>query len=183
MRKLYLFIAALMFCFLASAQYRSGRGGVGDKIYFGGGFGFSFGTDVTAISASPLVGYKFTDQFSVGGRATYQYVNDKVNDLSYSNYGGGPFTRFQFTDKYFAHAEYEILSFEYFTGRLDTNGDLETDRDTYSSLWLGAGYRESVGRNAGFFLLALYNVLYDDTEERQPYASPLSIRAGFAVGF
>ena len=173
-------IALIALVFSASAQYRSGGGG-GDKVYFGGGFGLSFGTDVTSVSASPLVGYKFTDQLSAGVRLTYQYVNNKIYDVSFSNYGGGPFTRFQVTDKYFTHFEYEFLNFEYATGRV-INNELETERDSYNALWLGAGYREDVGRNAGFFMVALYNVLYDENEP-SPYASPLSIRAGFAVGF
>lgn len=166
-------------CSIASAQY---RGGGGDKFYFGGGFGLSIGTDYTSISASPLAGYKITDEFSVGLQTTYQYVSYPDFDLKFSNYGGGPFARYVIEDRYIAHVEYEILSFEFTDGTIDSNGDFNTARDTYSSLWLGGGYRESVGRNAGFFVLALYNVLYDETEP-SPYASPLSIRAGFAVGF
>ena len=182
MKKFILTIFAFGILSFASAQYRNG-GGVNDKVYFGGGFGLSFGTDVTAISASPLVGYKFTDQLSAGMRLTYQYVKNNSLDLSFSNYGGGPFTRFEFTDKYFSHIEYEYLNFEYATGAKDSNGDFSTDRNTYSALWMGAGYREQLGRNAGFFMLVLYNVLYDDTESFQPYASPFSIRAGVSVGF
>lgn len=177
--------AVLAFAFLGmihvtSAQYRSGGGG-SDKWYFGGGFGLSLGTNETSVSASPLVGYRVTDAFSAGLAITYQYVNNKQFDISYSNYGGGPFMRYQI-DRYFAHAEYEILSFEYADGTLNPDGDLNTFRDTYNALWLGAGYRENVGRNAGFFLMALYNVLYDENEIG-PYASPFSIRAGVAVGF
>ncbi len=176
-------ILTLLFgvCSIASAQYRGGGGG--DKFYFGGGFGLSIGTDYTSISASPLVGYKITDEFSAGLQTTYQYVSYPDFDLKFSNYGGGPFTRYVIEDRYIVHAEYEILSFEYTNGIPDPGtGDLQTFRDTYSALWLGGGYRESLGRNAGFFLLALYNVLYDETEP-SPYASPLSIRAGVAVGF
>mgnify|MGYP002777119862 CR=1 FL=1 len=180
MRRVLFTLAAFCFVGFASAQYRNSSGS--DKWYFGGGFGLSIGTDVTAISASPMVGYKVTDRLSVGTALTYQYVNNKLYDITYSNYGGGPFTRFQVTDKYFTHAEYEYLSFEYADGSLTPDGDFATFRDGYSSLWLGAGYRENIGRSAGFFLLALYNVLYDETEI-SPYASPLSIRAGVAVGF
>ena len=147
-----------------------------DKVYFGGGFGLSIGTDVTSVSASPLVGYRITDPFSVGMQLTYQYVNDKNYDVAFNNYGLGPFARFQVGDNYFAHAEYEYLNFEYPSG-LTPDGDVETSRDGYNSMWLGAGYKER-----GFFVLALYNVLYDENE-LSPYASPFSIRAGFSVGF
>ena len=183
MKKLILTISALGMFSFASAQYKSGGGGAGDKWYFGGGLGLSLGTDVTTIGASPLVGYKITDRFSTGMRITYQYVNNKVFDISFSNYGGGPFTRFQFTDKYFSHIEYEYLNFEFTRGVRDSNGDFVTDRDSYNALWMGAGYSEQLGRNGGVFLLALYNVLYDDTDQFQPYASPFSVRVGFSVGF
>lgn len=182
MRKLFVFACILGMVQFAQAQYRSGGGGM-DKWYFGGGFGLSIGTDHTSVSASPLVGYKITDPFSVGTSFTYQYVstNTSFGKASYSNYGIAPFTRFQI-DEYFAHAEFEYLNYEYATG-VDSEGNLTTERDGYNALWLGGGYQENVGRNAGFFLLALYNVLYDPNELPQPYASPLSIRAGFAFGF
>lgn len=142
----------------------------------------SIGTDMTNISASPLVGYKITDAFSAGLRLNYQYVSQKNPDISLNYYGLGPFARYLVTDEYFLHAEYEYLNFEWFSG-VDDRGELETTRDNYDALWLGAGYREGVGRSAGFFVLALYNVLYDPNESPQPYASPLSFQAGFAVGF
>jgi hypothetical protein len=174
MRRLLFTITVLCFAGVASAQYRSGGN---DKVYFGGGFGLSIGTDVTSISASPLVGYRITDPFSVGMQVTYQYVNNKNYDLAFNNYGVAPFARFQ-VDKYFAHAEFEHLNFEYATGFLTPDGDFETARDGYNSLWLGGGYTEG-----GFFILALYNVLYDETDQFQPYASPFTVRAGFSVGF
>jgi hypothetical protein len=175
MRRILFAITTICLVGVASAQYRSSGGG--DKVYFGGGFGLSIGTDVTSISASPLVGYKITDIWSAGMSVTYQYVNYKSIDLSVSNYGLAPFTRVAIGDKYFTHAEYEFLNFEYPTGFLTPDGDPETKRDGYNSLWLGGGYTER-----GFFVLALYNVLYDENE-LSPYASPFSIRAGFSFGF
>lgn len=174
----------VLFCMTASAQYRSG-GSAADKFYFGGGFGLSFATNYTAISASPLVGYKITDEFSSGLRLTYQYVSDRrIQDFEYtlSNYGGGPFARYLITDRYFAHTEYEYLSFEYVGAFNPNTGEYNTEREGYNALWIGAGYIEPVGRNAGFFILALYNVLYDQNEF-SPYASPLSVQAGFSIGF
>lgn len=182
MKKIFLLALLIGSVTSAEAQYRSG-GGSSDKWYFGGGFGLSIGTNYTSISASPMIGYKITDPFSVGTSVIYQYVsaNTFYGKATLSNYGLAPFTRFQITDQYFAHAEYEYLNYEFVTG-LNPDASLATERDGYSSLWLGGGYRENIGRNAGFFMLALYNVLYDPLAPG-PYASPLSIRAGFAVGF
>ena len=173
-----------LLCVTTSAQYRSG-GSAADNVYFGGGFGLSFATNYTAISASPLVGYKITDEFSSGIRLTYQYVSDRrISDFEYtlSNYGGGPFARYLVSDRYFAHTEYEYLSFEYVGSFNPSTGEYNTEREGYNAWWIGAGYIEPVGSNAGFFVLALYNVLYDPNEA-SPYASPLSIQAGFSVGF
>ena len=179
MRKLLFPILMICIVSCVSGQYKSGGGG--DKIYFGGGFGFSFGTVVTAISASPLVGYKITDSFSAGIGLTYQYIKYKNPDAQFNNFGGSLFSRYQFTDKYFSHIEFERLSFEYPTGFLTPDGDIESRRSTNNAFFVGGGYREAISRSASFSLTVLYDLLYD--EELSPYASPLSIRAGVAVGF
>ncbi|MCP4457716.1 MAG: hypothetical protein GY816_06770 [Cytophagales bacterium] len=180
MKKLSLAVLAFCVVSMASAQYKSGGGG-GDKIYFGGGFGLSFGTGSTSISASPIVGYKITDEFSAGVGITYQYLKYKVPDAQFNNFGGSLFSRYQFTNKYFAHIEYERLSFEYPTGYLTPDGDVESARGTNDAFFVGGGYRESLSRNSSFSLTILYDLLYD--EELSPYASPLNVRAGVAVGF
>ena len=180
MRKLTLSLLMLSVVSIASAQYRSGGGG-SDKIYFGGGFGLSVGTGITSISASPLVGYRITDEFSAGVGVTYQYLKYKEPDAQFNNFGWSLFSRYEFTDKYFSHIEYERLSFEYPTGFLTPDGDVESARGTNDAFFVGGGYRESLSRNSSFSVTVLYDLLYD--EELSPYASPLNVRAGVAVGF
>ncbi|MFT5640779.1 MAG: hypothetical protein ACI9A7_000877 [Cyclobacteriaceae bacterium] len=144
-----------------------------DKIYVGGGGGFGGGTDFLNISVSPLVGYKFTEQFSAGLITSYQYV--KFGDATSSNYGGGPFTRYNVSEKFFAYAEYEYLNFA-----ISPQGGVQ-ERRSYTGLFTGIGYTEPIGDIMSINISALYNVLYGDGAG-SPYNSPLLFRVGFVAG-
>ena len=54
---------------MASAQ---GGGGLFDKVYFGGGFGFNFSQDFASFNVTPFAAYKITDRWSAGIGANYQ---------------------------------------------------------------------------------------------------------------
>ena len=47
------------------------------RIICGGGFGFGFGSVTNIEQLSPIVGYRFTDQFSAGIGLGYQYFSIK----------------------------------------------------------------------------------------------------------
>jgi hypothetical protein len=149
-----------------------------DRIYFGGGFGLSAGGDGTNISASPQVGYKITSRYSAGIGITYQYVKIKGIESSINNYGWSVFNRYNITQQFFGYAEFENLQFEFFTSLSPER----TEREGYNSLLIGAGYSESLSGRASFSISALYNVLYDAADPRQPYDSPWVIRAGVGIG-
>ncbi|MEQ9405770.1 MAG: hypothetical protein RIM99_19420 [Cyclobacteriaceae bacterium] len=166
----------LTFCVMSTGVFAQSK--LSDKIYFGGGFGFSAGNNVTNISLSPQVGYKITPRFSSGFGITYQYVKFKSIDTSISNFGWSIFSRYNVTQQFFAYTEFENLKFEYFT----SFNPERTDSDTYNSLLVGAGYTESLAGRASFSISALYNVLYDATDPIQPYDSPWQIRAGVGIG-
>ena len=117
-------------------------------------------------------------RYSAGIGITYQYVKYPNISTSVSNYGWSVFNRYNFTQKFFGYAEYERLQFEYFTS-LDPD---ITERFTYDSFLIGAGYTEQLGGKASFSVSALYNVLYDATDLIQPYDSPWVIRAGIGIG-
>ncbi len=163
---------------LALSAFSQNRGGLTDKVYFGGGFGFNAGTNFTNISVSPLVGYKITDRLSAGISITYQYNDYKNVDASFTHYGGGLFSRFMITRQFFATAEYEYLTIEF-----PTSADFKnTDREGFSSMFVGGGFAQPIGRNASFTIIGLYNLLYEDTGN-SPYDNPFIVRAGFNVGF
>jgi hypothetical protein len=75
MKKL-LFIAAFCTVFAGFGQ------GIGDKLYFGGGLGFSGNSSWVTFSISPIVGYKITERLSAGVGISYQYTNYKDIDFT-----------------------------------------------------------------------------------------------------
>lgn len=169
-----LFLLLFWFAIPAFSQYRqpsaSSGGGLNDRIYFGGGGGFSGGSNFLNVGLSPLIGYKVTDDFSAGIQLTYQYV--KYFQVSWSNYGGGPFVRYNITEKLFGYSQYEYLNVGVSSGE---------ERFNFTSLFVGLGYTEPIGRNVAFNITALYNVLYGDGTNT-PYRSPLQFRVGIVAG-
>ncbi len=161
----------ILFALGISAQNK-----LSDRIYFGGGFGLSAGSDVTNISLSPQIGYKITERYSAGVGITYQYVKIRNFESSINNYGWSVFNRYNITRQFFAYGEYENLQFEFFTP------DGSTSRRGFNSLLFGGGYSESLAGRATFSVAALYNVLYDPADRTQPYDSPWVVRAGVGIG-
>ena len=151
-----------------------------DRIFFGGGGGLSASSNQTNISVFPQVGYRVFDNYIAGIGLTYQYVRlgSPINE-SLSNYGWSVFNRYNIVQQFFAYAEFERLTFEYFT---DAPSYESTDRSGYNSLLLGGGFSNQIGGNAAFSTTILYNVLYDSNDPIQPYNSPWVIRAGVGVG-
>lgn len=170
-------VISLIAVFLVFCSF--GQDKFGDRIYFGGGGGFSASSNQTNISLSPQVGYKITDRYSAGVGIIYQYVKIKQPiNASLSNVGWSVFNRYQITQQFFGYAEFERLRFEYFTSFTPER----TAKSSFNSLLVGAGYAEQLGGKASFSIMALYNVLYDESEIPRPYNSPWVIRAGIGIG-
>ncbi|MEM9855798.1 MAG: hypothetical protein AAF843_00475 [Bacteroidota bacterium] len=149
-----------------------------DRVFFGGNFGFAFG-DITFIEVAPLVGYRITDKLSGGVQIQYRYRKDKrfINDLEATDYGGNLFARYNLPAPFFLQAEYEYLNFEFF----DSQGD--TRREGFSSVLVGGGIAQPIGRRAFFIVTALYNLTFDETQLPRPYDNPLVLRIGLTAGF
>lgn len=173
---LFLFLLVAV-AYPSFAQYREPPKGsqLSDRIYFGGGGGFSGGTQFLNLSISPLVGYKFTEEFSGGLQLSYQYI--RFAGASASNYGGGPFLRYNFTEKIFGYTQYEYLNF----GLIQVNSSNKPERLDFNSWFIGLGYTEPLGGKVAFNIMALYNLLYADGIN-SPYQSPLQFRVGIVVG-
>ena len=141
----------------------------------GGGVGLAFGGDSDYVSVEPALGYRVTDELTVGGRAILRYRRDRRfdDDLTTTDYGAALFTRYRVTNLVFVQGEYEHLSYEFrtFDGQ---------DREGYDSLFAGAGFLVPSGSRTTFFVSGLYNLLFEE-DERGPYAEPWVLRAG--VGF
>ncbi|MBS0000969.1 MAG: hypothetical protein KFF73_18440 [Cyclobacteriaceae bacterium] len=150
-----------------------------DRMYFGGGFGASFG-DITSVYVSPVVGYMITRSLSAGVGITYQYYSDSRFDYQTNTYGGKLFARQNLSLlklPLFLYAEYETLNFEVYEPR--PPDDYVLTRDWIPSLFFGGGFFQPFGRRGGFSITAMYNVIYD--EARSPYNSPWVFRVGFTL--
>jgi len=149
-----------------------------DRLYWGGSFGLQFGT-YTNISLLPILGYRATEKFSVGGGIVYHYIRSGGQSLQ--NYGGRAFVQHELlggvidNGAIVAHAEYELLSVEQLWV---VRGFLESRRISVGMPMAGLGYRQRISDRASFDLLVLYNF----NEINAPYSNPV-IRAGFNIPF
>jgi len=177
-----------------------------DKVFVGGGLGFSFGTNSTMVDVSPIFGYSITDNFIVGLGLTYKYYrykdyyynldNGELIDLKTNMYGGSIWTRYFLTDiglpvieNIFLHAEIEPLIFENNYKYVSYKGDYrdvygnyyikEKNRETLTGYFLGGGLRQIIGGRSYMYIEILWNL---NEELYSPYSNP-RIRIGIAAGF
>lgn len=153
------------------------------KLWYGAGAGLNFGgggnSSQFSVSISPMVGYKVTEEFSIGPRAEVDYVHarfatsntssDKYNIL---NYAIGAFARYKVFNPIFLHAEYQLES------RADPIGGGETRRGSRTNFFVGGGYGSSGGSAIGYEISILWNVLEDGTVDL-----PLDYRIAFTYNF
>ncbi|HAA22944.1 MAG TPA: hypothetical protein DCP28_30840, partial [Cytophagales bacterium] len=112
------------------------------------------------------------NNWSAGLGFSYQYLRFNDFDLNSNVFGGRLFLRRNLVDQFFAWAEYESLSLEFF----NTN-DNRVEREFVSGLFIGAGYFVPVGRRSQFIVALLYNLQHDNF--RSPYSSPIVVRGYF----
>ncbi|MEA3505670.1 MAG: hypothetical protein U9R32_10825 [Bacteroidota bacterium] len=152
-------------------------------ISLGGNIGLQFG-DVTLIDVSPLMEYRFNEHFALGIGGTYKYYKIKSffsgSDLKSHYYGGSVFARYyiggdlvDFLENVFLHTEYEMLNYHYKVSVSDGYVD-----STVESMFVGGGYRMSIGRNSFANILVLWNI---NDVVNSPYDNPL-IRVGIMFG-
>lgn len=162
MRRVVLLTAVFLISIGAGAQYnRTNHKNTNqsqglNKFYFGGGGGLGFGTGYNYYSLLPIIGYRVTDQFSVGVTITYQrynYTNNYGGNYSYTQYGAGPFARYMF-NPLFVQAEYDLINAPAY------NANSELVRSNYSRMLFGVGYVFSSGGKISVSGLVMYDVLY-----------------------
>ncbi|MBN1480681.1 hypothetical protein JXA70_10445 [candidate division KSB1 bacterium] len=132
-----------------------------DRVYYGGSIGLSIGT-YFRVAVSPLIGYRVTPKFSVGGKIGYEYIRDNrySDTLVSSNYGGSVFTRYRMFPNAFAHAEFAYLSYQY---RISEN---RSERSWIPFLLLGGGYIQPLSARTSLVIQVLVDVLQ---HENSPY--------------
>ncbi|MEQ8477416.1 hypothetical protein [Fulvivirga sp.] len=147
-----------------------------NRVYTGGNIGFQMDAFRTTAEVSPIIGYRITNEFSLGIGLTYIYYKyeDSYTDFETNIYGYRMFGRYNITHQFFLLTEYESLSLEFLN-------DGTENRQWVPGAFVGGGFYQSISDNAGFNIAVLYNVMFD--ELRSPYKSPLVYRVGFTVGF
>lgn len=172
------------------------------KIVFGGGLGLGFGT-ITNIAASPVIGYRITDNWVAGVGIGYQYLsvkdywkmprpNTRPQTYEYfpyrsSIYSGSVWTRYVIWRNIFVHAEYEqnFMSFRRYYQEWDyqSNGQAtkyENINYNAPALLLGGGFRQPINDRISLVLMGLYDVIQD---QYSPYQNRIDFRIGVNVGF
>ena len=147
------------------------------KVYWGGQLGLSFGS-YFRIAVIPMVGYKVTPKFHVGGTVGYAYTKDSRSDvatITSHNFGGSVFTRYLIVRGLYAHTEFAYWSFK------NQIENIEGDRAWVPFLLVGGGYIQPVSPSAAVFIEVLWDVL---EHEDSPFnASDPWISIGVGVGF
>lgn len=146
------------------------------KLYYGGYLNLSIGS-YTVIGATPLVGYKVSPKFSVGGQLSYEYVKDKRYSSNYetSNYGLSLFSRYRVIPQLYVHAEFSEMNYKLY------NSLGGSKREWVPFLWLGGGYSQPVTKNTWFTAQVLFDVI---NSEKSPYKNwEPYYSVGFGVGF
>jgi len=164
-------LVMLLLCCFSYAQQQKEKDF--DRIYVGGNASMGFGS-ATNIYISPIVGYRFTKNFSAGPGVTYQYW--KYQEYSYNSYGGKVFARYTPLDFLILQTEYEVLSISRGISSSDRSDETRT---TFNGWFLGAGYVKSLGGNSMVSFMVLYNLIEN---EYTPYDSNPTYRVGLNFG-
>ena len=178
-------------------SYFEEKGNFKSKLWYGGGFNLGFNSNgvvsVFNIGASPMVGYKIIEPFSIGPRVSTQITNyrgfssnfsdDRIYKVTPVSYSFGAFARYKVFPLVFAHVEYEYerIRFPDFQngGLVVNNGEVVTFFQDLNNFYLGAGYNSAGGSGFGYEILVLYNVL----EPSNSINFPISFRFGFTYNY
>ena len=153
------------------------------KIYYGGNIGFSFWNDYFYVSIQPLIAYKVTPQFSVGGRLGYSYISDdrsSFGNVKSHNYGASVFTRYRIIPKIYAHAEFVYASTERHTFNF-LQQQFNSERVWVPYFLLGGGYSQQISPNVWGYVEVLFDVIQDENSIYGNWDPLVSV--GVGVGF
>lgn len=163
----------------STSQVRSSQPPLRDRVYFGGSVVFSLGGDVSTIGVYPMIGYKIKPKWSVGLEAGYEHVTYDDIDESADNYGGSLFTRYRLLPSIYAHAEYQMINYEFFIPA--PNLEFESTRDWVPFLLLGGGLSRQIAPRTWAYAEILFDVLRDNNSPYDDWEPFISV--GVGVGF
>ncbi len=145
------------------------------RIYYGGYVTLNFGSGYNVIGAQPMIAYKLTPKLSTGVQVSYEHVNYKdYSEYSGSNYGASIFSRYRVTPRFYAHAEFELMSYKWNYSDGDT-------RKTVPMLLLGGGLSQPISRNTWLNAQVLFDVLNNENSPYKNWEPYFSL--GVGIGF
>lgn len=147
------------------------------KMYYGGYATLNFSTNYSVIGAQPLVGYKFTPEWSAGVQVSYEFISDKryLEDQNGSNYGFSIFSRYRVTPRLYAHTEFSLMSYKWFYN------DGDNARKMAPMFYVGGGYSQPISKNTWLNAQVLFDVLNHENSPYKSWEPYYSI--GIGVGF
>jgi len=172
-------------------EYFDESGGFKHRLWYGAGGSLGFtGNNFQStlnIGFAPMVGYKITENFSVGPRVSLNYyrvrsnVGSSIQKDNYAFYTLGAFSRYKVLNTFFAHVEYEyngypdraVIDYDN-NGGCQQVGFLRSESKYYG----GIGYN-SGGGTLGYEIYALYQFNANDCI----VDFPITIRAGLTYKF
>lgn len=139
-----------------------------DRIIFGGGAGLSFGNN-TNIFLAPQIGYKVTDNLTVGAGYMYNYARWTViwtpygtQEVDFTNQIHGPniFANLGIWETLFLGTQIEYLNHDYYRYNL-LRGSFDIE-NTWTPVWfLQGGYMQKVGTKGQMLIGLRINLLHD----------------------
>jgi len=175
-------------------EYFDQSQGFKHRLWYGAGAILGFSGDqnssLFAIGVSPKVGYKITEEFSVGPKFSVLYSNyrfrdvvtDEVFPANGVDWAVGAFGRYKLFQNLFAQVEFEsenkfTINSQGGFIQLDQNGDIATSRQQQNNVFIGGGY------NSGGLVSGEIVILYNTNLPSDSFDSPLEIRFGFTYNF
>ncbi len=150
-----------------------------DKLSFGGNIALWFGNTGGFFAAQPTVFYRFNEETMFGTGVTYYYwertfalSGNRTQKVSDNAYGLNLFARRQLFEPLFLQAEYMPMNTSVYN--FQTN---ELSRQWVGSFLLGGGINQPISERSGYYIVLLYDVLWDENRSFMP--SPIDIRTGF----
>jgi hypothetical protein len=150
-----------------------------DRGYIGIGLsGLNFGSDrfgnrFFTIGGSGQLGYMITRNLSSGGGLEYTYTTYGDQDVKHHVYSVYPFVRYNVYKNFFLQTDYNIVTIKITAPGAEI-------KESFERFFVGAGYSSPSGNRSYFNMLVSYDFLFTNTS---PFASPLSFRFFFTIGF
>ena len=223
MKKVLTLLTIIAFSLRSMAQnsYNSSKDGKApkksgfdaDRLVLGGGLSGGFGNGVFSIGASPMVGYRITNNFMAGVSISVLYASmnkgEQTNPVTLktekfharmSMISPGVWTRLNIFSNFFLQAHFEqhfINRWETYPSYTDPTGRTKISlKYNMPTLLIGAGYRAAISNKVAFYAGLSYDVLQSATvknvydsrgggpyEVVSPYYRSLNPFVGFGIGF